>query len=34
MIHMNELICGNSIEVLKTLDDECIDLIITSPPYN
>ena len=31
---MNELICGNSIEVLKTLDDECIDLIITSPPYN
>ena len=31
---LNELICGNNIEVLKTFPNECVDLIITSPPYN
>lgn len=30
---MNELICGDNIKVLKTMESECIDLTITSPPY-
>lgn len=29
-----EIICGNSIDVLKTYNDGCVDLILTSPPYN
>lgn len=31
---MNELICGNNIDVLPTFPDECIDLTVTSPPYD
>jgi DNA modification methylase len=30
----NTIICGDSEEILKTLPDNCIDIIITSPPYN
>ncbi len=30
----NTIICGDSEEVLRSLPDNCIDLIITSPPYN
>lgn len=30
---LNKVICGNSLEVLKTLPDESVNLIITSPPY-
>ncbi len=30
----NQIICGDSLEVLKTLPENCIDLIFTSPPYN
>jgi site-specific DNA-methyltransferase (adenine-specific) len=31
---MNDLICGNNIDVLKTFPDEYIDLTVTSPPYD
>ena len=31
---MNKEILGNSLEYLKTLNDESIDLILTDPPYN
>ena len=31
---MNEIICGDSIEMMKKMADESVDLIITSPPYN
>tara|TARA_R110000796_G_scaffold214983_1_gene331008 strand:+ start:77 stop:889 length:813 start_codon:yes stop_codon:yes gene_type:complete len=31
---MNKEILGNSLEYLKTLEDESIDLILTDPPYN
>lgn len=31
---MNKTILGNSLEYLKTLEDESIDLILTDPPYN
>ena len=27
------IICGDSLEVLKTLPDESVDCVITSPPY-
>lgn len=30
----NRIICGDSSEVLKTIPDNSIDLIFTSPPYN
>ena len=30
----NKIICGDSLEVLKKLPDNCIDAIVTSPPYN
>ena len=30
----NKIITGDSLLVLKKLPDNCIDLILTSPPYN
>lgn len=30
----NSIICGDSEEILRSLPDNCVDLIITSPPYN
>lgn len=30
----NCIICGKSEEVLKTFPDSCIDLVVTSPPYD
>jgi len=30
----NKIICDDSFTVLKKLPDNCIDLVITSPPYN
>lgn len=29
----NKIYCGDSLEVLKTFPDECIDCCVTSPPY-
>ncbi|WP_448584570.1 DNA-methyltransferase [Thermocrinis sp.] len=31
---INRVICANALDVLKELPDNCIDLGITSPPYN
>lgn len=30
----NKIICADSLETLKKLPDNCIDIIFTSPPYN
>ena len=30
----NKIICGDCIEVLKTFPNKCIDLVVTSPPYD
>jgi DNA modification methylase len=30
---INKIINGNALDVLKTFPDECIDCIVTSPPY-
>ena len=31
---VNEIICGNCAEVMATFPDDCIDLTVTSPPYD
>lgn len=33
-IYRNKFICGNAVDVMRQLPDECIDLVVTSPPYN
>jgi len=33
-IKENEIICGDSEEILKMIDSGSVDIIITSPPYN
>jgi len=30
----NKIVCGNSLDVLKQMPDNCVDLVFTSPPYN
>jgi len=30
----NKIICGDSQDILSKLPDNCIDLVVTSPPYN
>jgi DNA modification methylase len=32
--YQNKIICGDSLEILKELPDNCIDIVFTSPPYN
>ena len=32
--YLNKIINGDALEVMKTIPDESIDLIVTSPPYN
>jgi modification methylase len=31
---INKIICGDSLEIMKQMPDECLDLVVTSPPYN
>ena len=30
----NKIICADSLEVLKQMPDNCVDVMLTSPPYN
>lgn len=30
---VNKIICGHALEILKQMPDECVDCVITSPPY-
>ncbi len=32
--YLNQIICADCLSTLKELPDNCIDLILTSPPYN
>lgn len=32
--YINEIICGDNIEVLREFPEECVDLTVTSPPYD
>lgn len=31
---LNTIVCGDAVEVLRRLPDNCIDLVVTSPPYD
>jgi modification methylase len=31
---VNKIICGDCISIMKQMPDECLDLAVTSPPYN
>lgn len=31
---VNKIICGDSLEVMRKIPDQSIDLVVTSPPYN
>jgi DNA modification methylase len=33
MFPLNTIICGDAVKVLKKLPDECVDMVLTSPPY-
>ncbi len=30
----NKILCGDSLEIMKKMPDSCLDLVVTSPPYN
>ena len=32
--YLNQIVCADSLETLKKLPNNCIDLVFTSPPYN
>lgn len=32
--YLNKIICGDSLTVMKQMPDNCLDLVVTSPPYN
>ncbi|NYT07676.1 MAG: site-specific DNA-methyltransferase [Methanomicrobiales archaeon] len=32
--YVNRIICGDAVRVLQLFPDDCIDIIVTSPPYN
>ena len=34
MNYKNKIICGDCLEVMSQLPDKCVDLVVTSPPYN
>jgi site-specific DNA-methyltransferase (adenine-specific) len=34
MIPINKIICGDNVTVLRDFPDECIDITVTSPPYD
>jgi site-specific DNA-methyltransferase (adenine-specific) len=33
-LEINKIYCGDNLELIKQLDDNCIDLTVTSPPYD
>lgn len=32
--YINQIICGDNVEVMRQMPDNCIDLTVTSPPYD
>ena len=32
--YVNRIICGDALHALRSMPDRCIDIVITSPPYN
>ena len=31
---VNKFICGNAVAVMKQIPNSCVDIVVTSPPYN
>ena len=31
---MNQIICNDALSALKSIDDNSVDIVLTSPPYN
>jgi len=34
MLELNKIYCGDNLNLIKQLDDNSIDLTVTSPPYD
>lgn len=34
MLELNKIYCGDSLELMKSIPDKSIDLVVTSPPYD
>jgi len=34
VLDLNKVYCGDNLTLIKQLDDDCIDLTVTSPPYD
>ena len=34
MLELNKIYCGDNVTVMKQMPDECVDLTVTSPPYD
>lgn len=34
MIELNTIYCENCLETMKQIDNESVDLVVTSPPYD
>jgi len=32
--YIDKIICGDCLDVMRQMPDECLDLVVTSPPYN
>lgn len=30
----NKIFCGDCLEIMRSFEDSCLDLVVTSPPYN
>jgi len=33
-VNIDNIVCGDNIETMRTMPDKCIDLTVTSPPYD
>jgi len=31
---LNKIICGDNVEIMRQMPDKCVDLTVTSPPYD
>jgi site-specific DNA-methyltransferase (adenine-specific) len=34
MLELNKIYCGDCLDLMREMPDKCVDLIVTSPPYN
>jgi len=31
--YLNQIICGDCLDVMREMPDKCVDLVLTDPPY-